>query len=142
MYKTIKKRKQGKPPEENNRAHAAINGAVELEIGAKQLPVVVRDRLVHRTDDGGSEAEFCEHENAEDRAEESVQPEVRRPEEPKEQRAVQERKKKPDAARCGIRDHIALYVLLEVEFHLISQWPSSKSPVNGFHFAFASLTMR
>ena len=65
VNKTVKKREHGKSAEENHRAHAAINGAVELEVRAEELPVVVRHRLVHRADDGRTEAKLGEHEDAE-----------------------------------------------------------------------------
>ena len=47
VYKAIKKRKQSKPAKENNRTHTAVHCAIELEIRAKQFPVIIRDRLVH-----------------------------------------------------------------------------------------------
>ena len=98
VHEAVKEREQREPAEEDDCADAAVYGAVELQVRAQQLPVVVGDGLVHRAHDGGAEAELGKHEDAEDRAKESVEAKIRRAEQPKEQRTVQERKQQPYAA--------------------------------------------
>ena len=105
------------PAEEDYTAHPAVDGAVEAQVGACQLAVVVGDGLVHRGDDGGAEAEFREHQHAEDGAEEPVEPEVRGAEEPEEERPVQEGEEQPDDVVDGGRRHVSLHVPREVQLH-------------------------
>ncbi len=124
--KPVEKRKEGKPAKEDHGAHAAVNHPIELQVGAQQLAVVVGDGLVHRAYDGRAETEFGQHEDAEDRPEKTIEPQIRGTEEPKEQRAVQKREQKPYAARCGIGDHVSLHVFLEIKFH-----PKLRSPDYG-----------
>ena len=116
----VEERKERKAAEEYDGADAAVDITVEFQIRAQKLSVVVRDWLVHRAYNGFPEAKLGKHEDAEYRTEQSVQTEICRAKQPQEQRTVEKRKQQPYAARCGIGDYVPLYILPEVELHVIS----------------------
>ena len=113
----LQERQQAQASEEDDGAHPAVDRAEEKQIRACQLVVVLRDWLVHRGDDGVAESELREHQHAENRPEEPVEPKVRRAEKPEEERPVQEGEQQPDAVVERGRRDIPLHVLCEVQLH-------------------------
>ena len=72
MHETVEERQKGETAQEYHRPHPAVDRAVKPEVGAEELPVVVRDRLVHGAYDRRAEAKLREHQHAENGGEQSV----------------------------------------------------------------------
>ena len=89
--KTSQERQKAKPHGEYCRSNPTVHRAVETQIGAQQFAVVIGYRLVHGTYHRHAESELSQHQNAEYRPEQSVQPKVLRPQQPEKQRTVQKR---------------------------------------------------
>ena len=117
--KPVEERQQREASEENRGADPPVHGPEELQVRAQQFAVVFGDRLVHGASHSRAETELCKHQHAEYRREKTVQSQILWPEEPQEKRAVEKREQQLDAARNGVRRHIALDIFLEIEFHAV-----------------------
>lgn len=117
MHELRQKRQERKAADEDEATDEAEDRAVEAEVGADRLAVVLGDRLVEGADDGLSEAEFRKRQDAEQGCEEPVQAKVFGAHPPNEERAVDERQKERQPAVDHPRDDVPLRVADHVELH-------------------------
>ena len=115
------KRQQKQSRGKDDSAYPAVHRPVKPQVGADQRPVVVRDRLVHGTDDRGAEAQFRQRQHAEDGGEKPVQPQIRRSHQPQEKRPVQKREQQSEPPVDSAGDDVPAGVFGKIQLHFLHQ---------------------
>lgn len=117
MNQSSQKGYQAQSRNEDDASYVAIGLAVEAQVGTEQFAVVLGDELVHGAGHCRAKAQFCQAEHSQNGAEQAIESEIGRPQEPEEQRPVQEGQQQFDSAVGGCGRHIAFGVSDKIKFH-------------------------